>query len=116
MDKVISQTSNGRVFLCSNCDKIHIEFYHFLFSFDEEAYDFFKNNITKIDGNYFENVNSGLHYRRKIIVPLGHRNVSMMLNQKELRELQLLLSQRTYNCLVNTFLSVKEIGMPIAAN
>ncbi|MBS2100447.1 DUF6686 family protein [Carboxylicivirga linearis] len=116
MENIISQTSNGKVFICNKCDKIHIEFYHFLFSFDEEAYAFFKDNIAQVDGAYYENVNAGLNYRRKIVVPLGHRNVSMLLNQKELNELKLLLSTRCYLSAINCFLSVKEIGMPIAAN
>nr|WP_319399072.1 DUF6686 family protein [uncultured Carboxylicivirga sp.] len=116
MEKIISQTRNGRVFLCSSCDKIHIEFYHFLFSFDEEAYCFFKDNISKIDGSYYESINADLDYRRKIIVPLGHRNVSMLLNRKELNELQSLLASRYFYGRTDCFLSLKEIGVPIIAN
>ncbi len=116
MKNIIGQTKNGRVFICSDCDKIHIEFYHFLFSFDEEAYIFFQEKISEIDGCYFEYVNANVSYRRKIIVPLGHRNVSMLLNQKELEELQLLLSNNKANNNINFFLSVQEIGIPIASN
>ena len=71
MKNIIRQTPNGKVFICNNCDKIHIEFYHFLFSFDEEAYNFFKDNITQVDGAYYENVNADLNYRRKIVVLSG---------------------------------------------
>ncbi len=116
MDKIISQISNGRVFVCGNCDKIHIEFYNFLYSFNEEEYCFFKSRIEQIDGCYYESQNAQLSYKRKIVVPLGHRNVSMLLNQSELEELQLLLSQRCNVPDVNCFISVKEMGMPIGSN
>lgn len=116
MDKIISQTSNGRVFICSNCIKIHVEFYNFLYSFNEDEYFFFKNRIEQIDGSYYEKRNAGLSYKRKIVVPLGHRNVSMLLNLSELHELQLLISQRCNAVNVDCFVSVKEMGMPIGSN
>jgi len=115
-DRVISQSKNGRIFICPNCEKIHIEFFNFLFSFNEEEFDYFKKCFERMDGCYYERANSGLNYTRKIIVPIGHRNASMMLNRKELEELQDLLANKIQELEVDCFLSTKEIGIAIGSN
>lgn len=116
MDKVMSQTPNGRVFVCPNCDKIHIEFHNFLFSFNDEEYRYFKQCFARMDGCYYESLNSDIVYSRKIIVPIGHKNASMMLNRYELVELQMLLKGSKARLQPSYFLSVKEIGMVPGAN
>lgn len=116
MDKVISQTPNGRVFICPNCEKIHIEFHNFLFSFNEDEYRYFQHSFARMDGCYYETINSNIVYSRKIIVPIGHKNVSMMLNRYELSELQRLLKGSRGIDTPSFFLSVKEIGIEPGAN
>ena len=116
MDRVISRSENGRVFICPNCEKIHIEFFNFLFSFNEEEYGYFKRCFEQIDGCYYERVNSDIAYKRKIIVPIGHKNASMMLNGKELQELQCLLAGKNQAEAIECFLSTKEIGVAIGSN
>ncbi len=116
MDKIINQSKNGRVFICPNCEKIHIEFFNFLFSFSDKEYDYFKKCFERMDGRYYESVNYNIAYKRKIIVPIGHQNVSMMLNRKELEELQLLLSNTSRIVGGGYFLSTKEIGISVGSN
>jgi len=116
MDRVISQTTNGRVFICPNCEKIHIEFNNFLFSFNNDEFGYFKSCFERIDACYYEKMNTNIAYKRKIIVPIGHRNVSMMLNKKELKELQVLLTKRAEPKGQSFFLSTQEIGIAMGAN
>ncbi len=116
MDKLINQTPNGRVFICPNCDKIHIEFHNFLFSFNDEEYHYFKQCFAWMDGCHYESINSDIVYSRKIIVPIGHKNASMMLNRYELVELQMLLNGSKVKQHPSYFLSVKEIGFEQGAN
>ncbi len=116
MDKVLSQTPNGRVFICPNCNKIHVEFHNFLFSFDEEEYRYFQRCFARMDGCYYEAVNSDIVYTRKIIVPIGHKNASMMLNRYELHELKSLLKGSGASKSPSVFLSVKEIGLEVGSN
>ncbi len=114
--KVINQTANGCVFICPGCDKIHVEFQNFLFSFDEKEYKHFSSCFLRLDGAYYEQVNARLHSRRKIIVPIGHRNASMQLNRKELEEIQVLLSGESAHLGASFFLSTREIGIPMGIN
>jgi len=116
MDKVISQTANGRVFICPSCDKIHVEFHNFLFSFDQQEYRYFKRCFERMDGCYYEAINSEIVYQRKIIVPIGHKNASMMLNRFELKELQDLLGGTVKSSDLPVFLSVKEIDVRPGVN
>ncbi len=114
MEKIINQSPNGRVFICSQCDKVHIEFNNFLFSFNQDEYRYFTSCITRIDGCYYERVNSGRQSKRKIIVPIGHRNASMMLNREELKELQKLLSGRPLSGF--QMITSKQIGVKLTSN
>jgi len=114
--KVINQTANGCVFICPSCDKIHVEYQNFLFSFDEKEYKHFCSCFLRMDGEYYEQVNAQMNYKRKIIVPIGHRNASMLLNIKELEEIQTLLSDDRDNLCRNFFLSTREIGIKMGSN
>ena len=116
MDKIISQTPHGRVFICPSCDKIHVEFHNFLFSFNQEEYNHFKQCFGRMDGQYYEAVNADIVYQRKIIVPIGHKHASMMLNRQELKELQKLLCVDKVQKDPSIFLSVREIGVRLGAN
>ncbi|MCU4154384.1 hypothetical protein J1N10_00220 [Carboxylicivirga sp. A043] len=116
MDRVLSQTPNGRVFICPNCEKIHIEFHNFLFSFNKEEFQYFQRCFARMDGCYYEALNSDIVYSRKIIVPIGHKNASMMLNGRELKELQRLLKCKKDVFVPDSFLSVKEIGIQPGTN
>ena len=116
MDKVLSQTPNGRVFICPNCEKLHIEFHNFLFSFTKKEFNYFQQCFARMDGCYYETINSEIVYSRKIIVPIGHKNVSMMLNSMELEELKALLKCPKSNSAPDAFLSVSEIGIHPGVN
>ena len=114
--KVINQTANGCVFICPSCDKVHVEFQNFLFLFDEKEYNNFCSCFLRMDGEYYEHANARMNSKRKIIVPIGHRNASMVLNSKELGELQTLLSGKCHNLCEAFFLSTREIGIPMGSN
>ncbi|MCT4590059.1 MAG: hypothetical protein N4A71_19695 [Carboxylicivirga sp.] len=116
MDKIISQTRHGRVFICPSCDKVHIEFHNFLFSFNQEEFNHFKQCFSRMDGQYYEAINADIVYQRKIIVPIGHKHASMMLNRQELNELKRLLSVDERRKDPSVFLSVREIGVHLGAN
>ena len=92
MSNVMNQTENGKIFRCSGCNKIHIEYKNLNFNFDEEEYENFANYFMELDGPYWESVNTHVEFGRKIIVPVGHRNLNMLLNTRELEELKQLFS------------------------
>ncbi|PCH71323.1 MAG: hypothetical protein COC06_01420 [Bacteroidales bacterium] len=93
MNNVMNQTENGKIFRCSGCSKIHIEYKNLNFNFDDEEYKNFANYFMELDGPYWENVNIHVHFRKKIIVPVGHKNLNMLLDNSELQELKQLFSK-----------------------
>ncbi len=114
--KILNKSTNGKVYICSSCDKVHIEFNNLLFSFDKEEYKYFRNCLIQVNGIHYEKVNRGLSYERKIIVPVGHKNVTMLLNNSELTELKQLLSRSLNQIEHNIFISVSEIGLELSSN
>jgi hypothetical protein len=93
MNTSINQTENGSVFRCSGCSKIHIEYKNLNFNFSEKEYTDFAKYFKELDGSHWEKQNSQLPYRRKIIVPIGHNNINILLNSEELSELKSLFSK-----------------------
>ncbi|ALO17341.1 hypothetical protein L21SP5_03744 [Salinivirga cyanobacteriivorans] len=67
--EIISQTINGKIFKCTSCSAIHIEYKNINFNFSQIQYNHFKKIILKIDGKEFEERNRHTVYRRKIIIP-----------------------------------------------
>ena len=110
MDKVSNKTENGKVFKCSKCDAIHIEFNNLNFNFSEKQYKHFANYILKLDGNEWEYKNRNSHYRRKIIIPIGHKNVNILLNNAELQELKQLFSFEKQGSIISEDLKIMNIN------
>lgn len=93
MNKTINQTENGKIFRCSSSNKIHIEYKNLNLNFNDKEYEFFVNYFKELDGQYWEGINSNSPYRRRIIVPIRHKNVNILLNNTELQELRKLFSK-----------------------
>ena len=93
MQKIINQTENGKIFRCESCNKIHIEYKNLNFNFKEKEYLDFAKYFQKLDGQYWEYLNRESPYQRKIQVPIGHKNLNILLSNTELQELKSLLSK-----------------------
>jgi hypothetical protein len=94
MIDIISETENGRVFKCADCSKIHIEFKNLSFNFNDKEYKYFTNYLRTLNGQYWEYININSGYRRKIFIPIGHKNFHFLLNNHELTEFQRLFSKK----------------------
>lgn len=96
-NKIINQTENGKIFRCPGCNKIHIEYKNLNFNFNDDEFEHFVNYFKKLNGQYWENVNIHALYRKRIIVPIGHKNLNILLNNTELQELKRLFSKPIIN-------------------
>ena len=90
--KLISKTVNGRIYKCLRCNNIQIEYKNLSFSFSHKEYQSFKDYFLTIDGEYWENINKNTHHERKVLIPIGHRNVMIAMNSVEVHELKALFS------------------------
>lgn len=91
MNKVFNETENGKIYQCECCNNIYIEYKNLNFLFNEKEYKYFANFIRNLDGKHWEERNSKSPFKRKIVIPIGHKNVRVLLNNKELQELKKLL-------------------------
>lgn len=116
MQKVISQTENGKTFRCSSCNKIHIEFNNLNFNFDEEEFENFAGYIESLDGEYWESINQDSNYQRKIILKIGHQNVNMLFNIRELEELKHLLNNSGKQASESYISGIKDFNLHLLLN
>ena len=89
--RILSQCNNGKVFKCQSCDKIHIEYKNFYFSFDDEEYEFFKKFFIQFNNNRLDNFTKNEHCQRRFKVSVGHPNLVALFNHSEIDELKVLL-------------------------
>jgi len=94
--KMIARSVNGSVFKCHSCNKIHIEFKNLHFSFNEDEFDIFRQYFLSLEPEKWEYINKNSIYQRKILVPIGHKNLKLMFNANEVYELQDIF-QKTQN-------------------
>jgi hypothetical protein len=79
---------NGKIFKCSRCSKIHIEYKNLHFTFSEVEFVFFKDFFLKLEPEKWEFINRNSFYIRKIMVPMGHKNFSALFHATEINELK----------------------------
>jgi hypothetical protein len=86
--EVLSRSINGKIFKCHTCNKIHIEYKNLNFTFSENEYHFFKDYFLKLEPEKWERINQNTFYKKKIMVPIGHRNFTAMFNTEEIYEIK----------------------------
>lgn len=87
--KIYSQTQNGRIFKCPNCTMIHFEFQNLNFNFNSiKEMEYTANYFFRLEAKLWETKNSGSFFRRKIFVPIGHKNFHILLNSQEALEIK----------------------------
>jgi hypothetical protein len=90
--EILIQTETGRIFKCSQCEAIHIEFKNLNFNLKEREFWKFAQYILDIDGKKCESRNLNSNFKRKIILPVGSGNFNVLFNKEELEEFKSLLS------------------------
>ena len=90
---LINKTINGQIFKCDSCEAIHIEYKNLSFNFSVQQFDNFADYLSKLDGKKWEEKNKNSSYKRKIIIPIGHKSFNVLLNNEELQELNSLFNQ-----------------------
>ncbi|RKD91840.1 DUF6686 family protein [Mangrovibacterium diazotrophicum] len=88
---IINQTINGRIYKCSECNKIHVDYKNLNFSFNQKEYNNFQTYIQNLDGKYWVKKNEDHSGERKILIPINHPNLIMSFSLEELYELKELL-------------------------
>ena len=93
---------NGQIFVCTFCEKIHLEFGHFSIDFTSQSrLEKFLSYLDEINGKLIEQKSASTSYQRKISVPMAGLGLKLQLSNMELLELK---------GLVRAFLQQKSTG------
>lgn len=95
-NKSLAQNSNGNILYCQSCKKYTIEYKNLCFTFSEKDYQQFRDYFIRLDAEYWEYKNADTIYRRKVIVPVGHKKLNAVFNRREIEELQQLLQTKEH--------------------
>jgi hypothetical protein len=113
---MLSQTPNGMIFKCQTCDRLHIEYKNLNFNFTKKEFDFFRKYFLSLDAEYWENVNRQSFYKRKIMVPIGHKNFTALFSSEEISEIKILFGRSTHQQGENDFLNFDAIEGNLSLN
>jgi len=116
MNQLIGKTIHGKIFKCSNCNAIHIEFKNIGINLSENQFRSFTESILAIDGDEWEERNRDADFTRKILLPTGHQAINILLNKQELNELKELLTDRTGTKVIFQHFSTDNFRLPSFCN
>ena len=89
---ILHSSRNGQIFICTQCQKIHLEFGNFTFDFSSQAHlTHFLTHLERVDGLYYEELNKHSSYQRKIMVPIPDTRMKMLFTSGELNEIRTLI-------------------------
>lgn len=114
--KILRQTENGKVIKSYTCNQYHIEFNNLHFTFSKDEFTHFRNYFLELDIQYWEALNAESIYKRKIMVPVGHKNVTTMFQASEVLELRRLFSASVEKPEYAPSLNFKAIGSNLVWN
>ncbi len=90
-------STNGQIFVCQQCQKIHLELSNFAIDFSStERLELFLKFLLGIDGKLVEEINQKSVYRRKIMVQMPGSEMKMLFTLDEFDEVRNLISSFLY--------------------
>ena len=88
MDNMKKLSENGRLFICSSCRKIHLEFGNLAMDFHSKTkLKELLNFLNTVHANHFENEVLSNNSRRQILVPFTNSSIKLLLSDEEINEL-----------------------------
>lgn len=108
----IQETQNGLLIYMRGCKKFQLSFKNLYFSLDKFELDEFLKFLKKIDINYWEKEYENSIYEKKIPIPTIQKNLIILMDRYEIKELITLLDYNTKD----EFLSVQQIKYTIHYN
>ncbi len=114
--QILSKTINGKIFMCKACDKIHIEFNNLNFVFTPEEFRFFRNYFKNLNEYHWENLNEKSQYDRKIMIPIGHTNFTMLFHAEEIQEMRRLLHNYNKKSKSQKLIQFKNLSAALELN
>src|SRR5690606_31963084 len=112
--RIESQTKNGVVVTCTDCDKYQVLYKNLNFNFEQHEYDSFINYLSSIDSESWELEYKNSIYSKRIPIPTAQQNLMILVNSEELLELKKLLIKNEH-CVIKG-ISFNEINYNMIYN
>jgi len=87
----ISETNNGLLLKCTDCDIYQLVFNNLNFNFTSNELTGFKSYLEEIDEDFWEEEYKHSIYDKKIPIPTLQTNFIILFDKRELQELRTLL-------------------------
>jgi hypothetical protein len=89
---ILRNSASGQIFICTQCQKIHLEFGNFSYDFTSETkLNNFLGYLEQLNGLHYENLNQSSAYRRKVMVPIPDTGLKILFTSGELDEIRSLI-------------------------
>ncbi|MFV0377406.1 MAG: DUF6686 family protein [Mangrovibacterium sp.] len=90
----INQTTNGRIYKCSECNKIHVDYKNLSFSFQPQQYQNIQKYIQQLDAAYWASQNEEANGQYRVMIPINHESLMLNFTPFEISELKELFVDR----------------------
>ncbi|WP_303316829.1 DUF6686 family protein [Flavivirga abyssicola] len=112
--RTIAKVTNGELSICEQCNVYHVEFNNIYFEFTPNEFDHFKDYLLNIELDYWEERYSCAKVKRKIPIPSMQKNLVLMFNRQEIKELKLLFCGE--ECSFENVLHANDIDYKLILN
>ncbi len=86
------------------------------FTFERKEFEQFRKYFLNLEPEYWESLNKNSVYNRKIMVPIGHKNVVTMFNTSEIYEIKSMLYNMFKGNKLSEFINVDTMNENINLN
>lgn len=110
--KIIKRTTNGLLLFCPNAKIFQLSFNNLLLNLTSYELDVFIDYIKNVDEDYWEKEYENSIYEKRIPIPTTQKNLMIMLDIFEIKELRILMGVKNKN----RFLTLNEIDYKLVLN
>ncbi|CAM3962025.1 MULTISPECIES: DUF6686 family protein [Flavobacterium] len=110
--EIIKRTTNGLLLFCPNANMFQLLFNNVLLNLTDFELKTFTRYIDKVDEEYWEKEYENSIYDKKIPIPTSQKNLMIMLDISEIKELRILMGLKKKQ----SFLTLSEIDYKLILN
>lgn len=112
--KTIGKVKSGELSLCETCKSYQLQFNNLFFELNAEEFDAFKDYVFNLELDYWEQKYACSKMQRKIPIPSLQKNLLLIFNKQEIKELKTLLTLKSQPKYPN--IDVNDIDYTIIIN
>lgn len=112
--KTIATVKSGELSICKGCNSYQLIFNNLFFEFNQDDFDAFKNYILNIELDHAGQKYACSKLKRRIPIPSLQKNLFLIFNTQEIKELKTLLTTKTLS--IYKLLDINDIDYTLIIN